>query len=72
MNLGSDSYDIIVEIGILKSAKEYLLSEGLLKEKENGGNCEFYVSDSVENFESLGSTFLQSNIETKVHKAEAF
>ncbi len=55
-----------------KSAKEYLLSEGLLKEKENGGNCEFYVSDSVENFESLGSTFLQSNIETKVHKAEAF
>jgi hypothetical protein len=31
------------------------------------GNCEFYVSDSVENFTQLGSTFLGKPIDGKVH-----
>lgn len=53
-------------------AKAFLLKEGLLSEKTDGGDSEFYVSDSVENFEALGSTFLESNIETKVYAMEAF
>ena len=47
-------------------AKSYLEKEGLLSTKECG-NSEFYVSDSVENFTQLGSTFLGKPIDGKVH-----
>ena len=47
-------------------AKSYLEKEGLLSNKEQG-NSEFYVSDSVENFTQLGSTFLGKPIDGKVH-----
>ena len=47
-------------------AKSYLEKEGLLSNKECG-NSEFYVSDSVENFTQLGSTFLGKPIDGKVH-----
>ncbi len=54
------------------SAKEYLRDNDLLSEKLTGGQNEFYVSDSVENFSQLGSTFLGSDIGAEVHKTEAF
>ena len=40
-----------------EEAKRYLQKEGLLSDKKVG-NSEFYVSDSVDNFTQLGSTFL--------------
>ena len=49
-----------------EDAKRYLEKAGLLCEKECG-SCEFYVSDSVENFTALGSTFLGKTIDGKVH-----
>ena len=49
-----------------EEAKEYLRKEGLLCDKENG-NSEFYVSDSVETFTQLGSTFLGKPIDGLVH-----
>lgn len=52
-------------------AKLYLKENALLSEKERGGKSEFYVSDSVENFTALGSTFLGCDIETKVRRMEA-
>lgn len=47
-------------------AKSYLEKEGLLSTKKCG-NSKFYVSDSVENFTQLGSTFLGKPIDGKVH-----
>ncbi len=49
-----------------EEAKSYLEKGGLLGSKECG-NSEFYVSDSVENFTQLGSTFLGKPIDGKVH-----
>ena len=49
-----------------EEAKSYLEKEGLLSDKDHG-NSEFYVSDSVENFTQLGSTFLGKPIDGKVH-----
>jgi glutamate racemase len=54
------------------AAREYLIENGLLSERQSGGKNEFYVSDSVENFAQLGSTFLGSDIGAEVHKTEAF
>ncbi len=53
------------------SAKEYLRENGLLSDNKSGQN-EFYVSDSVENFSTLGSTFLGTDIEMRVQRTEAF
>ena len=49
-----------------EEARVYLEKEDLLSDKECG-NSEFYVSDSVENFTQLGSTFLGKTIEGNVH-----
>ena len=49
-----------------EEAKRYLQKEGLLSDKKVG-NSEFYVSDSVDNFTQLGSTFLGKPIDGKVH-----
>lgn len=54
-----------------QEAKDYLERENLLSDKEKG-ESQFYVSDSVENFAELGSTFLGKPIKTSVHLAEAF
>lgn len=54
------------------SAREYLMANDLLSDNSSGGKNEFYVSDSVENFAFLGSTFLGSDIGAEVHKTEAF
>ncbi len=54
------------------SAREYLRKNSLLSERQTGGRNEFYVSDSVENFANLGSTFLGSDIGDEVRKTEAF
>lgn len=55
-----------------ESAREYLLGKDLLSDRKDGGKSEFYVSDSVDNFAALGSTFLGSPIETQVHLTEMF
>jgi glutamate racemase len=54
-----------------EEAKVYLEKENLLSDK-NEGVSEFYVSDSVDNFAELGSTFLGKKINTNVHLAEVF
>lgn len=52
-----------------EEAKSFLEKNQLLSERDSG-NSTFFVSDSVENFTSLGSTFLGKPIESKVHLAE--
>ncbi len=54
-----------------EEAKSYLEENQLLSNKQCGSS-KFFVSDSVENFTSLGSTFLGKPIESKVHLAEVF
>ena len=54
-----------------RAAKVYLKENMLLSDKKTGSN-EFYVSDSVENFAALGSTFLGKPIDSRVHLAEVF
>ena len=55
---------------VAKVARKYLESIDALSNKEGGGVSEFFVSDSEENFITLGSTFLGCPIKTKVHRAE--
>ena len=54
-----------------EEAKAYLEKKQLLSNHECG-NSKFFVSDSIENFTSLGSTFLGKPIDSKVHLAEVF
>ena len=54
-----------------EDARSYLEKENLLSQKKTGSS-KFFVSDSVENFTSLGSTFLGKPIDTEVHMAEVF
>ncbi len=53
-----------------KKAQSYLKENDILAEKSSGGKSEFYVSDSVEGFSGLASTFLGRNIEGHIHRAE--
>ena len=53
-----------------KKAQSYLKENDILSEKTADGKSEFYVSDSVESFSGLASTFLGRNIEGHIHKAE--
>ncbi len=57
---------------VAKGARKYLEENNALSKKDSVGTCEFYVSDSVENFTVLGSTFLGMPIKTHVHRTEAF
>ena len=52
-------------------AREYLEKNDMLS-GENKSDSKFYVSDSVENFATLASTFMDCDIETQVHKTEEF
>ncbi|MBR5535515.1 MAG: glutamate racemase [Clostridia bacterium] len=54
-----------------QEAKAYLEKENLLSDKKQGVS-EFYVSDSVDDFAQLGSTFLGETINTSVHLTEVF
>lgn len=51
-----------------KTLKEKLSADGLLE--NNGGNRAFYVSDSIEQFESLGGLFMEQSISGEVHKID--
>ena len=51
-----------------KTLKEKLAQDGLLS--KDGGDVEFFVSDSVENFEELGSLFMEQSISGEVHKID--
>lgn len=51
-----------------KTLKQKLERDGLLS--ENGGTHRYYVSDSIENFESLGSLFMKQSISGEVHKID--
>lgn len=53
-----------------KRAEEYLKEKDCLSVKDSGGKRTFFVSDSVENFAELGSTFLGIDIEGSVYKTE--
>ncbi len=54
------------------SAKKYLEENRLLSQRGIGGENIFYVSDSAENFASLGSIFLGADIEKQVHMIKEF
>lgn len=54
-----------------EEARTHLEKENLLSDKKCGVS-EFYVSDSVDNFSELGSTFLGKPINANVHLAEVF
>ena len=47
-------------------AKKVLKREGLLTEGNDDGNCQFYVSDTPDNFEKVAEIFLGQNIEHSV------
>ena len=51
-----------------KTLKQKLTEGGLLS--QNGGKHEYYVSDSIENFEDLGSLFMKQSISGEVHKVD--
>ena len=51
-----------------KTVKGILDKNGLLS--QNGGNHRFFVSDSVENFETLGSMFMKQSINGEVAKVD--
>jgi len=51
-----------------KTLKEKLSSQQLLS--QNGGTHRYYVSDSIENFESLGGLFMEQSITGEVHKID--
>lgn len=53
-----------------KKAQSYLKENDILSPKSSGGKSEFYVSDSVEGFCELASTFLGRTIEGHIHRAE--
>lgn len=46
-----------------KVLKKYLKESELLNEQDKMGDQSFFVSDEVEDFKSIGQTFLQKNIE---------
>jgi glutamate racemase len=46
-----------------KQLKGYLKDEEWLNEQKSLGSLNFFVSDDVENFKSVGQTFLQKTIE---------
>ena len=52
-----------------EDARNYLAENGLLSEK-TVGESRFFVSDSVDSFSSLGSTFLGEPIGSEVYLAE--
>ena len=47
-------------------AKKVLKREGLLSQENEEGNCQFYVSDTPENFEKVAEIFIGHNIEHSV------
>ncbi|MDO4563603.1 MAG: glutamate racemase [Clostridia bacterium] len=51
-----------------KFAKRLLDERCMLSDSDKTGTCSFFVSDSIENFSVLGSTFLGRPIELAVHK----
>jgi len=53
-----------------KHVKKYLLENDALSENKEGGESEFFVSDSVESFAGLGSIFLGQPIKKQVHRTE--
>lgn len=51
-----------------KTLKDKLSQNGLLG--KSGGKHSYYVSDSIESFESLGSLFMEQSISGEVHKID--
>jgi len=66
--------DEIALVDIGEATAQYVSSllckEKMLAEKNDDGICRYYVSDEVDNFETLGSLFLQSKIEGLVKKID--
>ena len=68
--LGSGVKLIDVGEALALEMKASLEKDGLLSDKVSGGTCRYYVSDEVDNFETLGGLFLQSKIEGMVSKID--
>lgn len=62
----------LIDVGeaISRQMLEVLKQRDLLSDKAEGGVCRYYVSDEVDNFETLGGLFLQSKIEGMVSKID--
>lgn len=52
------------------AAAKYLSDNGLLTDNTEKGECEFFVSDKIQNFSSVASILLGRDIESKVQKTD--
>ena len=52
------------------SLKKYLEGHNMLADIDDGSNHRFYVSDSVEGFEKMGSMFLHKEIKGLIEKID--
>lgn len=52
-----------------KTVRDMLAARGLLSEREAGSH-RYFVSDSIENFETLGGIFMRRSINGEVHKID--
>lgn len=62
----------LIDVGeaISRQMLDVLAQRDLLSHKTEGSVCRYYVSDEVDNFETLGGLFLQSKIEGMVSKID--
>ncbi len=62
----------LIDVGevIANRIKTILDEKQLQSEKKSGGTCRYFVSDEVDNFETLGGLFLQSKIEGMVNQID--
>ncbi len=68
--MGNDVALIDVGEQTAKRVGEFLCENGLMSERTGKGSCRYFVSDTTENFEKLGSLFLQQRIEGLVNKVD--
>ncbi len=66
--MGADTELISPGLEVAEYVKKLLTEENKLAGRAEDGSCEFYVSDSTENFAELGGVFLGRAIELNVHR----
>lgn len=68
--LGDEVALIDVGEAMAKHIRSLLEQRNMCALRETSGTCRYYVSDEVDNFETLGGLFLQSEIEGMVKKID--
>ena len=62
----------LIDVGeeAARSVAEFLGDSDMLTSRDSGGTCRYYVSDTADNFEKLGSVFLEQQIKGLVKKID--